>query len=76
MAGDSVAHLRSAGLRVFLDAEHFFDGYRRDPEFALRVLAAAEEAEQRRSCSATPTAAPSPTRSSGWSPRCERARWS
>jgi 2-isopropylmalate synthase len=44
MAGDSVAHLRSAGLRVFLDAEHFFDGYRRDPEFALRVLAAAEEA--------------------------------
>jgi 2-isopropylmalate synthase len=31
-------------LRVFFDAEHFFDGYRRDPEFALRVLSAAEEA--------------------------------
>jgi 2-isopropylmalate synthase len=44
MAADSVAFLRSAGLRVFFDAEHFFDGYRRDADFALRVLAAAEEA--------------------------------
>jgi 2-isopropylmalate synthase len=44
MAADSVRHLRSAGLRVFFDAEHFFDGYRRDPEFALRVIATAEEA--------------------------------
>ena len=44
MARDSVAFLRSGGLRVFFDAEHFFDGYRRDAEFALRVLAAAEEA--------------------------------
>ncbi len=44
MAADSVAYLRQAGLRVFFDAEHFFDGYRRDAAFALRVLAAAEEA--------------------------------
>ena len=44
MARDSVAHLRSAGRRVFLDAEHFFDGYKANPEFSLRVLAAAEEA--------------------------------
>jgi len=44
MAGDSVAYLREAGLRVFFDAEHFFDGYRRDANFALRVLATAEEA--------------------------------
>ncbi|MGH9165229.1 MAG: citramalate synthase [Acidimicrobiales bacterium] len=44
MAGDSVAFLRSHGLRVFFDAEHFFDGYKADPEFALRVLHAAEEA--------------------------------
>jgi 2-isopropylmalate synthase len=44
MASDSVAFLRSAGLRVFFDAEHFFDGYRRNPGFALRVLSAAEEA--------------------------------
>ncbi|MGA3217409.1 MAG: citramalate synthase, partial [Acidimicrobiales bacterium] len=44
MAADSVAHLRQAGLRVFFDAEHFFDGYRRDAKFALAVLAAAEQA--------------------------------
>ncbi len=44
MAFDSVEFLRHAGLRVFFDAEHFFDGYKRNPEFALRVLAAAEEA--------------------------------
>jgi 2-isopropylmalate synthase len=44
MVHDSVRHLRAHDLRVFLDAEHFFDGYRRNPEFALAVLAAAEEA--------------------------------
>jgi 2-isopropylmalate synthase len=44
MVGDSVRHLREHDLRVFLDAEHFFDGYVRNPEFALAVLAAAEEA--------------------------------
>jgi len=43
MAADSVRFLRSAGLRVFFDAEHFFDGFRRDPDFAMRVLSAAEE---------------------------------
>ena len=44
MVADSVRYLRQHDLRVFLDAEHFFDGYRRNPDFALRVLAAAEEA--------------------------------
>jgi 2-isopropylmalate synthase len=44
MVRDSVEFLRSAGLRVFLDAEHFFDGYKRNPEFSLRVLDAAAEA--------------------------------
>ncbi len=44
MAADSVAFLRHAGLRVFFDAEHFFDGYRANPEFSLRVVRAAEEA--------------------------------
>ena len=44
MVGDSVRHLREHGVRVFLDAEHFFDGWRHHREFALRVLAAAEEA--------------------------------
>jgi 2-isopropylmalate synthase len=43
MVADSVRYLREHDLRVFLDAEHFFDGYRRNPEFALEVLAAAEE---------------------------------
>ena len=37
MAYDSVEFLRNAGLRVFFDAEHFFDGYVRDPAFALRA---------------------------------------
>ncbi len=44
MAADSVRFLRDHDLRVFFDAEHFFDGYRDDPEFTLRVLRAAEEA--------------------------------
>lgn len=41
MVGDSVAFLKGTGMRVFFDAEHFFDGYKRNPEFALRVLEAA-----------------------------------
>jgi len=44
MVADSVRYLREHDLRVFLDAEHFFDGYRGNPDFAIRVLAAAEEA--------------------------------
>ncbi|MEX2658933.1 MAG: citramalate synthase [Acidimicrobiales bacterium] len=44
MAGESVAHLVGQGLRVFFDAEHFFDGYRTNPDFTMRVLKAAEEA--------------------------------
>ncbi|HEX7096277.1 MAG TPA: citramalate synthase [Acidimicrobiales bacterium] len=41
MVADSVKFLKQAGLRVFFDAEHFFDGYKRNPEFSLRVLEAA-----------------------------------
>ena len=44
MVRDSVEFLRGAGLRVLFDAEHFFDGYRRNPEFSLRVLEGAAEA--------------------------------
>ncbi|HVW31868.1 MAG TPA: citramalate synthase [Acidimicrobiia bacterium] len=44
MVADSVEFLLGAGVEVFLDAEHFFDGYQRNPEFALRVLRAAHEA--------------------------------
>jgi 2-isopropylmalate synthase len=40
---DSVKFLRAAGLDVLFDAEHFFDGYKANPEFSLRVLEAAAE---------------------------------
>jgi 2-isopropylmalate synthase len=45
MVADSVRFLKDAGLRVFFDAEHFFDGYRHNPEYALRVLEAAATAD-------------------------------
>jgi 2-isopropylmalate synthase len=37
----SLAFLRAEGRRVVYDAEHFFDGYRADPEYALETLRAA-----------------------------------
>jgi len=43
MVADSVAYYRTQGRRVFFDAEHFFDGFHANPEFALRVLTAAHE---------------------------------
>ena len=36
MVRDTVAFLAGLGRRVFLDAEHFFDGYRRDPRVCAR----------------------------------------
>jgi len=44
MVADTVTHLRSEGRRVFLDAEHFFDGYRDNKAYALEVLRVAVEA--------------------------------
>jgi len=44
LIGDSVAYLRAEGKRVIYDAEHFFDGYRDDPEYALLCLDAALDA--------------------------------
>jgi 2-isopropylmalate synthase len=41
MIADSVEYLKGHGLRVMVDAEHFFDGYKRNPEFAMRALEAA-----------------------------------
>lgn len=41
MVADSVRFLVGAGLRVFFDAEHCFDGYKANQEFTLRVLEAA-----------------------------------
>jgi 2-isopropylmalate synthase len=43
MVRDTVAHLVAEGQRVFVDAEHFFDGYRSNPAYALEVLRTAAE---------------------------------
>ncbi|MGL5864297.1 MAG: citramalate synthase [Dermatophilaceae bacterium] len=44
MVRDTVSFLHGEGRRVFLDAEHFFDGYRLDRDYALEVLRTAAEA--------------------------------
>ena len=44
MVSDSIGYLRPKGITVFLDAEHFFDGYKSNPEYALQVLRVAGEA--------------------------------
>ncbi len=41
MIAESIAFCRAQGKRPVFDAEHFFDGYQRNPEYALRVLEAA-----------------------------------
>ena len=41
MIQESVAYLKAAGREVVYDAEHFFDGYKADPEYAVKTLAAA-----------------------------------
>jgi 2-isopropylmalate synthase len=44
LIGDSIAHLKAAGREVIFDAEHFFDGFRANSEYALATLLAAERA--------------------------------
>jgi 2-isopropylmalate synthase len=44
LIADSVAYLRSKGRRVFYDAEHFFDGYKTNPDYALATIRKAVEA--------------------------------
>ena len=41
LISDSIQYLRSKGRRVFYDAEHFFDGYKANPEYALKTVRAA-----------------------------------
>jgi len=41
MIADTVGHLKSNGRRVIFDAEHFFDGYKSNSEYALQALEAA-----------------------------------
>ena len=44
LCADSVAYLKKQGREVIFDAEHFFDGYKDNPDYALKVLTAAAEA--------------------------------
>jgi len=44
MIADTVSHLRDEGQRVFVDCEHFFDGYRENPGYALEALRTAADA--------------------------------
>ncbi len=44
MVSDTVSFLRAAGRRVFVDCEHFFDGYKHDSDYGVRVLDAAQAA--------------------------------
>lgn len=44
MIRDSVSFLANAGREVIYDAEHYFDGWRANPEFALKTIKAAEQA--------------------------------
>jgi len=38
MIGDTIEYLRSQGKRVIYDAEHWFDGYKQNPDYALQTL--------------------------------------
>jgi len=44
ICAESVRYLKQKGIETIFDAEHFFDGYKENPEYALKVLAAATEA--------------------------------
>src|ERR1017187_9939379 len=44
MIGDTIRFLKQQGREVVFDAEHFFDGYKANPEYAMQTLVAAAEA--------------------------------
>jgi 2-isopropylmalate synthase len=44
ICAESVEYLKKHGVETIFDAEHFFDGYKANPEYAMKVLAAAAEA--------------------------------
>ena len=48
MIADTVRHLTAEGQRVFLDAEHFFDGYRANPAYAIECVRAADRGGRER----------------------------
>ncbi len=43
MIHDSISYLKSEGREIIFDLEHFFDGYKKNPEYALKVLRTATE---------------------------------
>ncbi len=45
MIYDSISYLKEQGRKVIFDLEHFFDGYKDDPTYALRVLRTGTEAK-------------------------------
>ncbi len=45
LINDSIDYLKKRVDKVFFDAEHFFDGFKRNPEYSLKVLKAALEAK-------------------------------
>jgi len=64
LISETVAYLKTHGKEVVYDAEHFFDGYIHNRDYALETLAAAKSAGADVLCSATPMAALSPNSSS------------
>jgi 2-isopropylmalate synthase len=44
MIADSIRYLRSKGIDVFFDAEHYFDGFKSDSKYALKTLEVAADA--------------------------------
>ena len=44
MISDSIKYLKSKGKRVFFDAEHFFDGYKNNPQYAEKTIETAYKA--------------------------------
>ncbi|MDD5010935.1 MAG: citramalate synthase [Phycisphaerae bacterium] len=45
ICAESVQYMKSKKLEVIFDAEHFFDGYKKNPDYAMKVLAAVIEAK-------------------------------
>jgi len=48
MVSETISYLNSKGKLVFFDAEHFFDGFKNNKEYALAVLKRAKEAKAKR----------------------------
>ena len=44
MIFDTIKFFKQKGIEVIFDAEHFFDGYKANPEYAIKVLQTAEQA--------------------------------